>query len=225
MPFHNIKGILFDMDGTLIDSEPYTEKSVLQLLHRHDISAKDLDCTQYYGINWETIAIDLHQRFLQLSSVDIAAWLEEYFDHCMKVNTPPFISGAKEVLEVCSSLFSTALVTSSNKGSVELFSERFSRIPFDICISADDYNHSKPNPECYLLAAQKLGLLPEECLVFEDSIPGLTAAKNAEMKTIGITCRSADPKSAMKIADLTITTYDELPPDFFGKLAKEQTST
>ena len=61
---------------------------------------------------------------------------------------------------------------------------------------------------------------PERCLVFEDSIPGLMAAKNAGMQTIAIPHRTTDLQQATEIADGTIQDYTELPPDFFRSITK-----
>ena len=216
----NVRGVIFDMDGTLIDSEIYVEKVVIRLLHKYDISSNGLDCKPYHGIQWSSIASDLQTLYPQLPSIDIASWLREDFDRCMKEHEPPMIEGAKDALEVSRSLFSTALVTSSNKGSVDLFLSRFTTSFFDICISADDYQHSKPHPEGYLLAAKSLNISPSECIVFEDSLAGLTAARSAGMKTIAITCRSADPTKAREIADLAVDTFVDLPKDFFTACLK-----
>ena len=87
----------------------------------------------------------------------------------------------------------TALVTSSGEVKVErIVRDLKMEKLFDTIISADKILHGKPDPMCYLLAADELHRKPEECLVFEDSLAGIESATKAGMRTIGLstTCKA-----------------------------------
>lgn len=219
MTIHNRRAVIFDMDGTLIDSELHTEEAVLALLTEHKIEAGDLNCQQFYGITWRAISERLVELFPGLRSHCSPELLQRLFYRLGRESPPPLIQGAREALVQASALLPTAIGTSGNRESVL---ELLSRFKLDDVlhgyVCAEDYTHSKPNPECYLLAAERLGVAPQDCLVFEDSIPGLRAAKAAGMQTVAITHRSPDEALARELADYAVAHYELLPPDFFRSI-------
>ncbi len=213
--------VIFDMDGTLIDSETLTERAVHALLTQHGIPNPTIDCTPFYGITWRAIAAQVVQAHPEVASVCTAANLQALFHQIGLDNPPPAIPHAREAVVAASALMPTAIGTSGNRESVEELLTRMDlRDVLTDYVCAEDYQNSKPSPDCYLLAAERLGVEAGECLVFEDSIPGLMAAKNAGMQTIAITHRTTDLQQATEIADGTIQDYTELPPDFFRSITK-----
>eukprot|EP00493_Phyllostaurus_siculus_P012774 UN12961 len=78
------------------------------------------------------------------------------------------------------------IATSSNRESVKHLLQRLGANSVDDFVAAEDYSESKPDPECFLLLASKLGVKPRDCLVFEDSVAGVQAARKAGMKVIAI---------------------------------------
>ncbi|MCC8172984.1 MAG: HAD family phosphatase, partial [Odoribacter sp.] len=95
--------------------------------------------------------------------------------------------------------YKTAVVTSSNNQKMENVYRAHPELKemFDAIITADKITHSKPDPECYLLAAKELGIKPKNCFVFEDAFSGLQAGRAAGMKVIGL----ATTNPAEKIKD------------------------
>ena len=213
MDISGVKGIFFDMDGTLVDSEINTEKSVDILLSELGIEHDDHDYKQYYGITWEAIEKRIKDQFPAAQGSALSGPLQKRFHELFK--KADFIPGVRDFIVEAKKSFRTAIATSSNRESVEFLVQRMNIDDFiDDFIGAEDYEKSKPDPECYLLVAKKLGLAPENCLVFEDSIPGLQAARNAGMWAAAITLRSPDEAKAREIAHLTAHDYEQLPLDF-----------
>ncbi len=109
--------------------------------------------------------------------------------------------------------FPTAIVTSSNDAKMKVLFEALPgfRDYFDVVITDSDVTRSKPDPEGYLLAADRLGIRPERCVVFEDSRSGLEAARRSGAKVVAVatTLRPADIEGR---GDIVINSFDEVTP-------------
>ena len=110
----------------------------------------------------------------------------------------------------------TAVVTSSNipkMESVYRYQPVFKSL-FDVIMTSEDFERSKPDPDCYLKAAARLGAATDECIVFEDSFNGLRSGRAAQMKVVGLaTTNSAEaiaPYSDCQITDYLTVDYPTL---------------
>jgi beta-phosphoglucomutase len=214
MPLENISAILFDLDGTLIDSETITDRAVGELLTQHNIDTKGLDFLQFHGISWQRLELILKERYTTLADVEILGYLEKRFYEISKTEPPPLLPGARETFLAANAQVPTAIVTGSGAADVEAFLDRADlRHACSFYLSYEMYSPSKPDPSCYLMAAERLNLPPDQCLVFEDSLPGLSAARTAGMPTIALTYSSPPPPPGL--ADRMIEDYTHLPVDFF----------
>jgi beta-phosphoglucomutase-like phosphatase (HAD superfamily) len=212
----NIKGVIFDMDGTLIDSELFTEQAVERLLKENGLPTDTVDYKEFYGITWKNIEGKIQKLFPTLANTTLAPTLQKYF-HTMGMENPPdAIEGSPCAVQEAGKLMKAAIGTSSNRESLEEIIDQLGiRDSLSSAVSAEDYTNSKPAPDCYLLAAKNLGIDPKNCLVFEDSIPGIKAARAAGMFVIAITHRCTNEKLATELADMAIRNYTELPEDFW----------
>jgi beta-phosphoglucomutase-like phosphatase (HAD superfamily) len=91
---------------------------------------------------------------------------------------------------------------------------------FDAILTAEDFTESKPHPQCYLRAAQRLGCEPEECVGFEDSFNGLRAVRSAGMTVVGLA--TTNPADAIKpFADIVVDDFQHLQLDDITRLATQ----
>jgi HAD superfamily hydrolase (TIGR01509 family) len=179
--------VLWDMDGTLVDSEHYWLRSEQELA----ASAGKL-WTEQDGMNMIGMSLyDSSRLIKQKLELDIPA--EEIIDRLTnsvisKLETSlPWRPGAQELLrEVRAAGIPTALVTMSMRRNADAVVQRMGFDAFDLIIAGDQVTHGKPHPEPYLMAAEKLGVEISECIAFEDSISGLHSAEASGAIAIGV---------------------------------------
>jgi len=216
-----MSAVFFDMDGTLIDSETLTEPTVVALCNELGVHAVDIDCTQFYGGPWLEVERTLIQYYPHIDGkIDISARLQELFANLLRDEQPPLIPGSRETVIAISKLMPVAIVTSSGRESAEETVRRMG-ITDDISfyMGFEDYERGKPEPDGYLKAAETLQVDPKKCLVFEDSIVGIQAAKNAGMAVVAVTHRCPDIKTAAELADRIIRDYSDLGQEFFDSIS------
>ena len=213
-----INCVLFDMDGTLLDSEVLTERGVTRLLNDSGLQPAELDMSRLHGITWGETERRLQEAFPALADRDLVTPLQDAFHLALVETPPPFIRGASEALLTACERFPAraGIVTSSNRRDVDLLVDRLNlQGRLGVIVSAEDIARSKPDPECYSRAVERLDCAPSACLVFEDSVAGLTSARAAGAWTIGIVGEHGDHTRLEPLADLVIKDYSELPSDFF----------
>lgn len=223
----NIKAVLFDMDGTLVDSEALTEQAMLALLSEGDIDTTGLDLVQFHGVTWKRIANRLLELYPGVAPdpTSLAADIEARFQVLFETQPPDLIPGAEAAFRAAASVFpaSTTIVTGSESRAVEVLLDRTGLR--DVCVgytSCDQYSRSKPDPQSYLMAAERLRVPPGACLVFEDSLPGMQAARAAGMSCIAITRGvAARVQQAATYADDGVDDYLSLPAEFFQRIAAD----
>jgi len=214
----SIEAVLFDMDGTLILTEDRTDRAVLALLAEHEIEVpNDLDLSSFHGVTWATSARNLKTRWPALETVDIAGSLQRHFHQTFIVDLPPIVPGAVEALRAAAASFPVAIVTSSNRETLELVCAQL-RIEdlLAATVGAEDCSNSKPHPEPFLLGAERVGVSPKGCLIFEDSGAGVESGLASGATVIAVGSTSGHEPS---IAD-----YTDLPEDFFSSLEHEASS-
>lgn len=218
----NISATIFDMDGTLIDSETLTAPAIDALCREHGIDGADLDCTQFYGVAWRDIERALKAHHPRLAGRSgLAERLHAIYHEMLAAAPPPLIPRSRESVVAASGLMPTAIVSSSGRASIQLTIGRLDIAhAIDFYAGAEDCEQPKPAPDGYLKAAATLGVPPGECLVFEDSIAGLQSARAAGMQLVAVTHRCTDPDLAGRIADAVITDYRDLDDDFFRRVKK-----
>jgi beta-phosphoglucomutase-like phosphatase (HAD superfamily) len=218
----NISATFFDMDGTLVDSETLTGPTIEKLCDELGVHDVVIEPTQLYGLSWLDIEQILLETYPQLADrADIPGRLQEIFHEMLRDNPPPLIRNSRESVVAANRVMPTAIISSSGRQSIE---ETIRRMDIADSINYyagfEDYEQCKPAPDGYLKAADMLRTNASECLVFEDSIVGIQAAKNASMQVIAITHRCNDITAANEIADLAINDYSELDDGFFDLIRK-----
>lgn len=182
MPY---QAILFDMDGVLIDTHWPVTDFWQKYARRYGVQISQADWTQHiYGC---PAAHTLDVVFPHLPAGDRQAILNDLVTYEVNL-TYTAMAGAVPFLHLLARHnIPLALVTSGEMWKVNAVTAQLGLDNiFAACVTAGDIRQGKPHPDCYLLAAQQLQKRPEQCLVFEDSISGVTAAATAGAYCIGV---------------------------------------
>ena len=182
-----LRAVLFDHDGTLVDSEPIHYQLWVQVLRRYGVMiSEEVFNSVCAGMPTLANAVDLVKRYnLPVQAENLAEEKHTITKEFLAENAYPLMPGVQKAIQaLIEQGLTLAIVTGANQHSVGATVRTYSfDRHFAYVISADDVQKSKPAPDCYLLALEKLGLRPEECLAIEDTEHGLRAASQA-----GIPC-------------------------------------
>lgn len=210
----NTKAVIFDLDGTLVDSMWMWSKIDDEYLARFGIVRPENLQQDIEGMSFSETAYYFKERFQIPDSIDTIKkdWNEMAWEKYEK--QVPLKSGAKAFLEKLKEHdIALGIATSNSRELVEMVTRVHGiRDYFSAVITGCDVGKGKPNPEVYLKAASEMNVNPSECLVFEDVIQGIMAGKNAGMKV----CAVEDDYSMFqkeekaRLADYYICTYEEL---------------
>lgn len=185
-----IKAVIFDMDGVIIDSEPFHYKVFKAYVgEKFSLTISDEEYSTFIGTTNHYIFEFLQKKYNFLG--DLNEIITEYEEKCLEfllsTTTEKPIHGVDVLVKnIHQNKIKLALASSSPKKVINIVLDMFKLDAFfDVKVSGQEVEHSKPAPDIFLRAAQLLGVPTEECLVFEDSRNGVTAAKAAGMKCIG----------------------------------------
>jgi sugar-phosphatase len=207
------RAALFDLDGTLIDTEPRSRQAWTHLFVRHGVPCDDTVLASFAGRPAKEALTDHLPAFPGYTVEELAA---EALSYTALPDMPPVVPvrGALELLRTLSARgVPLALVTSGTRvyahGELTAIdAEHF----FDVIVTADDVTRGKPDPQGYLHACAALGVHPSHSVVFEDAPAGVTAAKSAGAYCVALT--TTQPAAALAAADLVVPHLDAVrwPP-------------
>ena len=197
-----IKGIVFDMDGVLIDSEPVHIDAWNEVVAEFDLHFDTEWFHQWIGVSDRNFTTKLVQDYnLPIAPDTLLQEKRRVFESKIAESVLAH-KGVKENLPRLNA-FGLAVATSSNRTGAMMSLQGAGLFDFfQYVITADDVVNHKPNPDCYLKAAASLGYLPTECIGIEDSVSGIKAAKAAGMFVIGIA--TSLPAHYLTEADLVL---------------------
>lgn len=209
-----IKAVIFDMDGVIIDSEPLHYKVFMDYMKsKFDLIISDEEYNQFIGTTNHHMYSTLKERY-NLEG-DVMSIIEEYenkcIEHLLSSKTEKPIHGVDVLVKnLHHNKIKLALASSSPKKTINIVLERFDMQQFfDVLVSGEEVENSKPAPDIFLQAAELLNICPEECLVFEDSRNGVAAAKAAGMKCIAFYNPNSG-KQDLSRADKIIESFTEV---------------
>jgi len=181
-----IKGAIFDLDGTLLETESYQWKGWAEALSEHGVHFPKEDYRKHTGRSGKLIAAELSLKHgLKIEPNLLWEEKEKRIKKWFATEQLKHLHHAKESLAFFKSRgMKIALASSGSMLEIGLKLKRagLERM-FDAVVSRDEVKLSKPNPEIYLEAARRIGCKPEECIAFEDTQSGVESAKDA-----GIAC-------------------------------------
>ncbi|MDX1348729.1 MAG: hexitol phosphatase HxpB [Putridiphycobacter sp.] len=219
-----MKAIIFDMDGVLIDSEPLWKIAEIKGFGKVGLDLTQTDCEETVGLRIDEVVKMWYQkkpwkgRSCEEVTIDIVNILIQEIKARGEA-----LPGVKEVLEVCEkSDLKIGLATSSYHRIIEAVLDKLDiRHYFEVIHSAEFEKYGKPHPAVFLSAAELLNVDPTECLVIEDSLNGVVAAKAARMKVIAVPEQSHAYNPKLMLADHIIPSLEAFSLLEAGKLFEE----
>ncbi|MBN1585655.1 HAD family phosphatase [Candidatus Uhrbacteria bacterium] len=208
--------IIFDMDGVITDTEPLHRRAELRVCRNHGLNPPESDWRGFQGMTTVGIFGILVGRYGQgredLDPEAMAGEKGRFYEEMGQKEGLPTIPGAIEFIRKARDFFDrTALATSSEVSIQKLTFDRYGLWPyFDAVVTGNDVRCGKPWPDPYLLASERLGLAPSDCLVIEDSDNGIRSALAAGCTPVGFTGNFPSGLLLAVGARATFDSYGEL---------------
>ena len=214
----SIAAIIFDMDGVLVDSEPVITKAARLALLEYGVVAQDADFHPFTGMGEDRFiggVAEKHGVPYQLAMK--RRTYEIYLDIVdNEIGTYPGIPGLLRALRGMGLKTAVASSADAVKVRANLPAAGIDTDLFDVLCSGEDVVHKKPAPDIFLLAAQKLGIPPQACLVLEDALSGIQAAKAAGMMCVAIATSFPEARLLTAGADAVLRQTMDLS-DWLGR--------
>lgn len=215
-------GIIFDLDGVIVDTAKYhflawkdlADELGFEFTETHNELLKGVSRVRSLEILLDIGKVELPEAKKQDYLISKN---EHYLDYITKMGSEEILPGVSKLLDNLDVLDINYVLGSASKNAplilkqVGLF-ERFKGI-----VDGNSVSKAKPDPEVFLIGAKKLGLAPENCIVFEDAIAGVEAANKANMTSVGI-----GDKQTLSEADYNYNNLTELPENFFNEFLSEK---
>lgn len=212
-----MKAVIFDMDGVLVDSQPYHFKADIDTMAEYGV-IKD---QKFYESFAGTLTADRMRTLKEMFGLDVP--VEEMtikrenmiLDIMGKEDIKPVLGIPEFLRSIKEKGLTTAVASSSDYKLINLILDRLKIAKyFDSVTSGSDVKRGKPSPDVFLLAAERIGIEPAECLVVEDSENGVKAAKAAGMKALGY-INPTSGKQDLSLADFITDDFKKISIDMF----------
>lgn len=212
-----IKGILFDMDGVLLDSEHLTSQAAINYFAKKGFVVKHEDFIPFYGTGENGFFGGVAAKYgIPYDNSTEADLIYREYEKLAAGQVQP-LPGVVDFIALCrEKKLKLAVATSAGrlKMSINLQLLGFENGVFDALVCGYDIANNKPHPEIFITAAQKLGLKPTECLVVEDAPSGIKAAKAAGAKCLALT--TSVSQEQLTEADWIVRNLSTYPPEIFS---------
>lgn len=218
-----IKIIIFDLDGLLIDSQPLQYKAYNKVFSKYGYPISQKEWKNEWIHNSISCKKWIQKNNLPLDFTKIRSEKKKIYEQLILTDLE-LKDGANNAINVLSDEYKICIASASMKSSIDIISEKFdftSRFQEIISDQEAHIEKAKPFPDVFLHVAKIMKVLPEECLVIEDSVAGLKAAKSANMKCI--ICPDSFCKielSEFKNADKLIKNLHEIDVKLIQQLSK-----
>jgi HAD superfamily hydrolase (TIGR01509 family) len=208
------RAVIFDLDGVLADSEPWWNEIDATLLADYGVTYRGEYHRDVLGVSYR-LAVEFYKKAFGLS-VPTEVMMRRRGEIAVDffANRIGLFPMAKPVLEELRRMnLGLAVGTSSVSASARPFLDRNELTPlFDVIVTGEEVEHGKPHPDIYLRAAERLGSSTDACLVIEDALSGIAAAKAAKMRVAAIPdTRFVDPREYETEADYLLGSLAEIP--------------
>jgi HAD superfamily hydrolase (TIGR01509 family) len=210
------RAVLWDLDGTLVDSEEYHWQSWRDILAPEGLSITYEQFLASFGRKNDPIMRDwLGDGYTPERSARLAEAKEADYRRLVAAHGLTPLPGAREWLAALHQAgWKQAIVTSAPRANAEIMLRGLDHHVFETVVTAEDVAAGKPDPEVFLTGAARLGVPPSRSIVVEDAAAGIEGARRARMKSIGVSAR------VPLAADLVVASLTDLAPDAFDRLLR-----
>jgi len=215
-----MRAVLFDFDGVLVDSEPAHYRALRECLIPEGIAIEQDEYLSFYLAYDDResirIALERHGIGTDLDRLDAAALRKARLYESLMAEVP-FFPGARDLVAALGRQVPLAIASGARRAEIDgILLAAGLRASFAAVVGADDVSRTKPDPEPYLAAMSRLradapGLRPEECLVIEDSMPGIAAGLAAGMKVLAVS--HTYPPAKLRAAHRVVSSLEGLDVD------------
>jgi sugar-phosphatase len=207
-----IKAIIFDMDGLLVDSEPYWKIAEKICFGKLGLNLSDELLRQVMGFRLSEVVAHWYnyqpwgEKNFEAVEADVLETVKQLI-----IENANALPGVIQTLELCKANgYKIALASSSAMSLINVVVDKLNiRHYFDLLVSAEFEPYGKPHPSVFITTANQLNVLPTECLVFEDSVNGMIAAKAARMKCIVVPEAEKQHEQYWQLANQKLKTLEE----------------
>jgi beta-phosphoglucomutase len=212
-----IKAVLFDMDGVLVDSEEFICSAAIHMFAEHGLTVQEIDFLPFVGTGENRYLGGVAAKYgFQLDIDRDKARTYQIYKELVKNRLQP-LPGVHEFIAACKSKdLKLAVATSADEIKMRTNLEESGIQPnqFDVLIHGMEVANRKPAPDIYLLAADRLGVKSSHCLVVEDAVSGVKAAKAAGALCLALT--TSFPEGQLKEADWIVKDLSEASLELMG---------
>lgn len=216
-----IRAFIFDLDGTIIDSEKVAFQAILECYKEWGVRVQEADASMVAGKKWEVAFESLFKKYpLSAPPETISRRILQLFQEKMRRDLQ-VIPGVVPAIHMLAKRAPLGLVSGSHRADILwALGQLGVRDHFGVVLGAEDYPQSKPAPDGYLQALQLMGVKAEEALVFEDSAPGIASARAAGIRVVAVTAANHFSHK-LDDAQAAIHDFTQVDADWIKNLEKK----
>lgn len=209
-----IEAVIFDMDGVLADSEPLIKASAVQMYREKGHTVQPDDFNPFVGTGELRFIGGVAEKYgIELDLEEAKARTYEIYLELVPKELRPY-PGGKELFDACRAKgLKLALASSADRMKIDANLDHIDLKPaiWDAIVSGEEVTRKKPAPDIFMIAASKIGVNPGACVVIEDAVHGVQAAKSAGMFCVGVA--QTFPREDLAEADWVVESLKEITVD------------
>ena len=212
------KGFIFDLDGVIVDTAKYHYLAWRKLANELGFEFTEEQNEMFKGVSRKRcleILLDIGE--IDATQEQFDTWMVEknvdYLQYIEKMDESEILPDVKKILNYLKKKKQPIALGSASKNAQPILEKVGLLSYFDTIVDGNSVTKAKPDPEVFLIAAEQLGVAPEDCIVFEDAVAGIQAANSAQMISIGI-----GELRVLNEADYVFKDFTEISTEFLEKL-------